>query len=189
MSDKCAPGCTPAWPKRLQLPVNSERARAVSRPNALCRVHLAGLPASFRLSVRRPKTLPAGHFRQLPNWLTDWLMQALVYDKNLVNATKRSAAHSGVSDKQKQGHCFAHLFCSLQFIQKCQRIICSHFLLRIISPTIRFAHPQHCCHLWLPAWLVPTLVRLQELILKFPHKKVFPPKMFHWLRCRSIYLL
>lgn len=33
-------------------------------------------------------------------------MQGLVYDKNLVNATKRSAAHSGVSDKQKQGHCF-----------------------------------------------------------------------------------
>lgn len=72
---------------------------------------------------------------------------------------------------------FHQLFFSLQFIQKCQRIICSHFLLSIISPTIPFAHPQHCCHLpaFLPDW-PKHLCDFKSLSLSFRTRKFFSPK-------------
>lgn len=74
---------------------------------------------------------------------------------------------------------FHQLFFSLQFIQKCQRIICSHFLLSIISPTIPFAHPQHCCHLpaFLPDWS-KHLCDFKSLSLSFRTRKFFPQKCF-----------
>lgn len=106
-------------------------------------------------------------------------MQGLVYDKNLVNATKRSAAHSGVSHKQKQEHCnsLPQLFCFLQLIQKCQRIICSHFVLSIISLTMPFAHPQHCCHLpaFLPDW-PKDFTATSRAYLKVFAQESFSPK-------------
>lgn len=84
-----------------------------------------------------------------------------------------------INKSRNTGIHFLQLFFSLQFIQKCQRIICSHFLLSIISPTIPFAHPQHCCHLpaFLPDW--PNhLCDFKSLSLSFRTRKFFPQKCF-----------